>query len=256
MTNAALDAVEQILGRRISTSTLHGWLAKSDPKSESKTEREKPKTETVISKPAAALSVSDEEREDDLDPQRLAFVDAYLGEARFDGKQAAIMAGYSPASAHVQASRLLKNVKVAAEIRRRLEPAALTSEQVLANTSDMANSTLEDFLTIPGVWPYIDLLKARERGKLHLVKKFKAQNDGSIVLELWDKRGPNRDMGEFHGLWKRGVQININVELVVQLVEALRAAGMDEVAMFERMIQKAHEKAQQNVNERSGNRPD
>jgi hypothetical protein len=256
---AALDEVEALLGKRISTSTLHGWLSKSGSDSESKIETPKPKTEIVVSKPERAPTVVVGAPDEDLDPQHLAFIDAYF-EENWNGRVAAIRVGYSPASAHVQASRLLKNAKVAAEIRRRLDAAALTREQVLANVSDMANANMADFLTIPGVWPYIDLLKAQERGKLHLIKKYKVQNDGSVVLELWDKRGPNRDMGLHHGLWDKGVEVPLDVDLVVQLVQVLEMAGMNPVQTIERMIEKARrviqQKAEQNVNERASSRPD
>lgn len=257
--NAALDEVEALLGKRISTSTLHGWLSKSGSESESKIETPKPKSEMVVSKTETTAPILISAPDDDLDPQHLAFIDAYF-EENYNGRVAAIRAGYSPASAHVQASRLLKNAKVAAEIRRRLDGSALTREQVLANVSDMANANMADFLTIPGVWPYIDLLKAQERGKLHLIKKYKVQTDGSVVLELWDKRGPNRDMGMHHGLWDKGVEVPIDADLVIQLVQVLELAGMNPVQTIERMIEKARQviqqKAEQNVNERASSRPD
>jgi phage terminase small subunit len=56
-----------------------------------------------------------------LTPKQRAFVDAYLIDS--NGKKAAIAAGYSPGSAAVEASRLLKHAKVAAEIANRRAPA-------------------------------------------------------------------------------------------------------------------------------------
>lgn len=58
------------------------------------------------------------------DKQRL-FVDAYLVDR--NGKQAAIAAGYSPRTAEVQASRLLRHVQVKAAIRERTRAAAASA---------------------------------------------------------------------------------------------------------------------------------
>jgi len=52
----------------------------------------------------------------DITPRQWRFVQEYLVDS--NGTQSAIRAGYAPGSAHVQASRLLRNDKVAAEIAR------------------------------------------------------------------------------------------------------------------------------------------
>lgn len=52
-----------------------------------------------------------------LTPKQMAFVKAYVVDS--NGKKAAIKAGYSPASAAVEANRQLKKANVAAEIKRR-----------------------------------------------------------------------------------------------------------------------------------------
>ena len=52
-----------------------------------------------------------------LTPKQMRFVDEWLID--FNGKQAAIRAGYSAKTAEVTAAKLLRNVKVQAEISRR-----------------------------------------------------------------------------------------------------------------------------------------
>jgi len=52
----------------------------------------------------------------DINPRQWRFVQEYLID--LNGTQAAIRAGYAPESAHVTASRLLKNANVAAEVER------------------------------------------------------------------------------------------------------------------------------------------
>lgn len=59
-----------------------------------------------------------------LEPQQLRFIDEYLSDKEFNAKQAAIRAGYSEKTAEAQASRLLRSVKVRAEIERRQKKVA------------------------------------------------------------------------------------------------------------------------------------
>jgi phage terminase small subunit len=58
---------------------------------------------------------------DNLTPKQRAFVDAYCGEANFVGQTAAKMAGYSERGASQQGTMLLRNPKVRAEIKSRLD---------------------------------------------------------------------------------------------------------------------------------------
>jgi len=62
----------------------------------------------------------------ELTKRQAAFVAAYVADPSESGKGAAIRAGYSPASAEVQASRLLRSDKVRAAVREAKE--ALSSE--------------------------------------------------------------------------------------------------------------------------------
>jgi phage terminase small subunit len=254
MTNTALEAVAALLGKRVSTGTLHNWLSKPGA-AELKPSPSKVKTETETEKSVESAEAPDA----DLDPQHLMFVDAYF-ELNFHGTNAAIKAGYSPVSAAQQASRLLKNAKIQAEIQRRLELMHLGKAETQALMSDIAKGTMADFLTVTeGGWK-IDLDKAEKAGKLHLVRKIRERKDGTVEVELYAKDAALRDIGKHHGLWKDGIEINVNIDLLTQLLDALELAGLDATATFERMIQKAHERAQhtarQSVHERLGNRPD
>jgi phage terminase small subunit len=230
MTNAALDAVEALLGKRVSTSTLHGWLSKTEPKSEPKSEKPKAKSETSATDDMLA--------ESDLSPQRLAFVDAYF-ELNFNATKAAIKAGYSERSAYSQGQRLLKNADVAAEIKRRLSDRVMGEHEAYALMSDIARGTIEDFISIRhgglNGWQ-IDLDKAQKAGKLHLVKKIKEHKDGTIEVELYAKDAALRDIGKHHGLWKDGVEINIDLTLLVAVVDAIRAARLEPSDIFNSLL--------------------
>ena len=74
------------------------------------------------------------------DIRRALFVEAYLANG-FNGLQAALSAGYSPNGAGQQAARLLKNVKVSAEISKR-------SQGVLAKLELTADRVLEELAKI------------------------------------------------------------------------------------------------------------
>lgn len=62
----------------------------------------------------------------ELTPKQQLFVDEYVKDR--NGTQAAIRAGYSAKTAQEQSSRLLSNVMVSAEVRRRTELASKTAD--------------------------------------------------------------------------------------------------------------------------------
>lgn len=177
-----------------------------------------------------------------LTKKKLVFAAAYASNG-FNATRAATSAGYSPKSAYSQGQRLLRDVEVAAEISRLLADQVMSRDEALAAMSDMARADIDDFLTVPGTFPYVDLEKARALGKTHLIKKVKVRGDGGMEIELYDRQSAVRDIGKHHGLWKDGVEIKVDITLVVQLVDALRAADMDAEVVFKRMIEKAQERA-------------
>ena len=71
-----------------------------------------------------------------------------------NGKQAAIRAGYSPRSAEVTASKLLRNPKVAARVseldQRHAEAAGLTAERIIQQRMKIAFATPEELAEWPG----------------------------------------------------------------------------------------------------------
>lgn len=67
-----------------------------------------------------------------LDEMRRLFVEAFMGRCKGNGTQAAIAAGYAKGSAHVTASRLLRDAKVrrAIEERVKADPHVMDREQI------------------------------------------------------------------------------------------------------------------------------
>ena len=77
-------------------------------------------------------------QETPLPPRHILFIEAYcMGE---NATQAAIGAGYSPKTAHVQGSRMLKNVNVMSEIQDRI----LVHRERCSITVDYLTAELEE----------------------------------------------------------------------------------------------------------------
>lgn len=80
-------------------------------------------------------------------------------------------------------------------IAARLEEKSLAADQVLAQIADIATSSIEDFLRddmLEDGKAMFDLRKAKELGKLHLIKKIRyirGGPDGSgYEIEMWDRQ--------------------------------------------------------------------
>lgn len=115
-----------------------------------------------------------EKKEQKLNPQQKLFADYYLGEALFNGTQAARMAKYGGddnalASA---ASRMLRNVKVSAYIDEKLSTYGMSANEVIARIAEIARGKVDDVLDGNG---HFNLETARTRNKTHLLKKLKTK---------------------------------------------------------------------------------
>ncbi len=116
----------------ISAGTIRSWVSRAKAKGEMQPQRNAAKKEKVATKKAATQRKSATKKSKITRPKESIFkledVDEELTEKQrlfclyyiknFNATQAAIKAGYSPDSAHVEGCRLLKKAKVAKEIRR------------------------------------------------------------------------------------------------------------------------------------------
>ncbi len=177
--------------------------------------------------------------------QRRRFIEAYTNgpeRVRFNQTQSAIAAGYSTKTAYAQGNALLKVPEVRAEIDRRLEKHVMSKHEALSAMSEIAHSDIDDFMTVPGTFPYFDYDKARARGKTHLIKEIIVRGDGGIRVKLYDRQSAIETMFRHHGLLKDGaLNINVNIVLVIEAVQALERAGVD----VEEFFRKAKERAEQ-----------
>lgn len=81
-----------------------------------------------------------------INPKQELFIEAYLGEAKFNATEAARIAGYGQPQMH--GSRLMKNAEIASRVRERLDEAAMKADEVLAELAAIARAPWKDFLAV------------------------------------------------------------------------------------------------------------
>lgn len=121
-----------------------------------------------------------------LTPKQQAFVDEYLKDR--NGTQAAIRAGYSPKTADMQASRLLRNVKISRAVgqafKEASEKAQVDAAWVLKRLADEAEADIADLYDEHGA-----LKPVREWPKIWR----QGLVQGIDVEELFEGRGESRE---------------------------------------------------------------
>jgi phage terminase small subunit len=158
-----------------------------------------------------------------LPDKRALFIEHYLANG-FNQTDAAIKAGFSPASARTEAWRLMKNADIRAEIDRRLKEHHITAEEVLARMASHARGDMSDFLNDDGE---IDLALARERGVLHRLKSVNRSYDreGRVQLriELYDAQSALDKLGHATNALKQ----NVEHRGTVSITELMQGGGDD-----------------------------
>lgn len=139
----------------------------------------------------------------ELTDKQAAFVDHYV--ACLNGAKAARLAGYAESGARQEAHRLLTNADIRAAIAARLAESAMPASEVLARLTDQARSSLEEFISVRGRGVALDLKAAKERGVLHLVKKYSKTRQGETI-ELYDAQSALDLLGRYYKLWTDKVE--------------------------------------------------
>jgi phage terminase small subunit len=144
-----------------------------------------------------------------LNPKQARFVAEYLID--LNGKQAAIRAGYSPKSAEVQASQLLRNPKVAEAVTtgkaKQLNDAGLSAARVLEEYRRLAFIDLRSFFDAAGNLKPMSELTA-EHGSalagLEVIIKNAEAGDGVTdrvhKFKVWDKTRALESLAKHFGL--------------------------------------------------------
>lgn len=136
-----------------------------------------------------------------LTSKQKAFAEHYL--TCWNASEAARRAGYSEKTAGSQGSRLLKDVEVLRAIDTRMGELKMTANEAMLILTNHARGTLEHFVDDKGD---IDLKKAKEAGKLGLVKKYKVsvrtfEDEKTVTteIELHDPQNAAMLIGKHHG---------------------------------------------------------
>lgn len=83
------------------------------------------------------------------------------------------------------ASRTLQKSKIQEYVKARLEESALPLEMVLKRISDMALASVEFFYDLESDTPTVQLQKAKQAGKLHLIKGLEFFPDRTVKKIHW-----------------------------------------------------------------------
>lgn len=177
-------------------------------KTKSKTKKNSKKKEQAL--PIDLLT----DKSDDLLLRHEKFIDAYL--ECLNGTQAwqDVHPEASYAVASQSASRLLRNVKIKAELERRFSELTMGKKEVLARLRAIANATLFPFIKIEDEKAFINLADPNAKKHLYLIKKFKHssrdtanEKTGQVSSENWaeielhDAMRALELIGKYHALF-------------------------------------------------------
>jgi phage terminase small subunit len=153
------------------------------------------------------------------------FVNEYLKD--FNATQAAMRAGYSEKTAYSQGSRLLKNVEIADAIKKRLDDAAMESNEVLMRLAEQARGLYSLYFIVEKM---VDLDEDGDEitivnrlgvnyeqliadGMGHLVKSVSYNKDGGLTkIEFYDAQAALVQIGRHHKLFTDKHEVYIEPE--------------------------------------------
>lgn len=161
-----------------------------------------------------------------------AFIDSYFLHNMNATAAYVDVYGVKRESARQLGSLLLMNVDISAEIDRRISENTMKANEVIARLSDHARGDMQDFLDISGMGFQIDLSKAKELGKTHLIKEIrqkvttivtKAGDEVETVqteIKLQDQQAALALLAKYHGLLvdRQDITTRVPIALVEVIV--------------------------------------
>ncbi|MDR3779345.1 MAG: terminase small subunit [Candidatus Copromonas sp.] len=153
-----------------------------------------------------------------LSEQRKRFVDEYLID--LNGTQAAIRAGYSPKTAQEQASRLLSNVMVRAEIEKKMAERSkrigINQDRILMELAKIALVNAGDVIDFENAKILEDAreddLAAVASVKIKTIPGKGGKNGVEREVKLYDKLRALELAGKHLGMFKEKVEVSGGVE--------------------------------------------
>jgi phage terminase small subunit len=160
-----------------------------------------------------------------LTGKQAAFVEAYLNHR--NATRAAREAGYDGDynSLAVIGHENLKKVNIAEAISARITESCMSADEVLERLGQEARSDQADFWDIPedGGLPVLNLARAKQEGKTHLIKKIKVKTTTRTItkgdesteivtvetdLDLYDAQAAKALIGRHHKLFTDKTEIS------------------------------------------------
>jgi len=135
----------------------------------------------------------------------------------------------------VNSSKLLRNTKISAYIQDKLKEYQMDAEEALRRMSDIARGDMSDMMDVTSVGWALDMKKAQERGKTHLIKKVKQttitkigrkQDDDDeertyLEVELYPADAALRDILKVHGRYN-DVNVGGDIKILVEYANGNR----------------------------------
>jgi len=146
-----------------------------------------------------------------LSHKQKIFIETYL--RTWNAAESARAANY--ANAESQAYRVLQNEKVSAEIKFRLENAAMSADEVLMRLAEQARAAYADYITYDGA---VNLPMLVADGKAHLISGINPKKEGTEI-KFHDAQAALVHLGRHHKLFTDGIDHTSGGEPIRHIVE-------------------------------------
>lgn len=202
---------------------------------------------------------------DQLNPGQKAFCHKLI-ELDWNQTQAAIAAGYAKRSAHVTASRLLKNAKVVAYLDECVDKSlgAMKSQirhKVLSELIPIATADITEVVNVvtktyekpildsegkptgeteTKEFQTVEIADTKDLKQSRLISSIKQDSKGAIEIKFHDKKSALELLGKHGGLWTDKVELSgkLETENVTMNVNTSNMSDEDAKKLFFEMINK------------------
>lgn len=150
----------------------------------------------------------------DLSVREEMWIAAYFGDACFNASEASRLSGCHPGHAARDGSRMLSNPVVKARLREVMAEHGCTVEEVFTRLSNLARSSLEDFVTFdqhePSVW-HVDVAKGKARGRMQNLETLRRTKTG-LEIKVRDPLPALQALARIHHLIQDKSAITVNID--------------------------------------------
>jgi phage terminase small subunit len=153
----------------------------------------------------------------DVSISEAVFVEEYLanGFNATDAAKAAKYSAFSRGGYSTIGSSVLKKPKIKALVARRIAERALSANEVVDRIREVADGSIADVLSDDTT--FIDLSKAKQRGKLHLLKEVKIGEDGDVHVKLRDQDQALDKLARSLGVYEKDNKVSLPAEVLALL---------------------------------------